>query len=223
MRAYKFLDKADVDKMLGGTVLMRPLRHFIKLEATAGRWIGDAMESGVLANIKGLHTAQSVSEMTPVGFSPIIGGHSVESYMEDCIIHFKAPDDFYIWSSSVGNLKDLKSVMCIKSERNPKPYEACIEILDLEAFTRHVHATGVIGPTTFSGAFSECQLAQVSYQEVTKVPGTGRLPSPGPFIKSKDFEFQREHRFAAKPRGNLTDQIIVHFPRPAQFLRQITI
>jgi hypothetical protein len=211
--------------MLAGSILLRPLRYFIALEQTKGRWIGDAMEGSVMADLKGSHDGKAVMEMTPLGHNPIISVAPGLSNVTitDCVLHYTTPTSLYVWCVSAGQLPDLRKAMCVKSGQNPNPYNACVQIIDFGAFTAHVIRNGTIGALIADKAFSRATIRPVEYGEIRKTTSRERLPTPGPFLKDKDFAFQREYRMVLEPRGDMGDAVVVHFPDAQRFLRRVDL
>jgi Protein of unknown function (DUF2934) len=135
---YKFLDAADVDKVLvNSTLIVSSLEYFRKLEAASeltvrGSFVmrenSPELETANKANI-GLGMFRTFAEING-GTIDISGTRFIHT----------APN-LFCFSASVGNIDELAREMNVKAER---PYNACLRILDIGALRKRIFDVGRI-------------------------------------------------------------------------------
>jgi hypothetical protein len=218
---YKFLHEKDVEKVLDGSLMFRPLRFYRELEKTHGPWIGDELENTVkLVTGDRFVTAAQLDRLTPTGGFKFIAGDIVVRNIT--IIWGGTSDprfDPYVWCASFGTFPELCRAMCTKSDRNLDPYDACIAIPCFQSFCAHIVDAGIIdGGARVRDLRGEAKA--VGYGHVTYGPDVATPPIPSPFLKSHTFSQQREVRWAILPDRDYGDQLFVTFPDARNFMKR---
>lgn len=221
MRAYKFLNADDVPKMMAGSILMRPLRYFRDIEAKMGTWIGDGLENSVEITLSRTHglTYDEAKSVMPPGYSFDDTGFPL-NITEGVRFIYESGDEKFVFCISVGDFGHLREAMCVRSERNPQPYDACVEIMYVKSFFQHIVNTGMIGQARFLDVFEPPGLGKVRYEDVSRSVASLPLAEPDPFRKRRQFQFQSESRLVATPRTVLTDAVKVTFKDAGLFIRE---
>lgn len=220
-----------VGTFCGGSVLFRPLSYYRILEvATGDRRIGDRTE-GVLRWTKANSLAGEDSGVgnfklqldVTAGTLGMSGGPKLVAYAQNpdgfayCrggspSITYTQITDGYAFCFSKGELDKLWLVMCDPADVDP--YDAAIEILDLQSFIWHLYFTGEfrIGsqPLMYVRDVFRLEWSRVQYRTSTderddrpvseKVP---LLAGGKPFVKGMDYESQSEWRIVLYPNTPL--------------------
>jgi hypothetical protein len=147
---YKFLDSADVDKVLiDGTMVISSLEYFRRLEAN---WadIGDPLEGASELTVKGDFVIRENSPELALVNNANIGLGMFQKFAavsEGGVIDFSnvrvvhvVPKSF-IYSVSIGNIDELTTEMGVKSKR---PYDACLRVPDLRGLQCKIFECGRI-------------------------------------------------------------------------------
>jgi hypothetical protein len=163
----KFMRSVDVDKILAGSILFRPLRYYRILEIVSGdRWIGDRsegvshwIENNPLASEPSdsgkisvnIDVASGAIEMSgpPKGVSGIVMTSGVADNIhsmgmsEGSSANLRAHVvDGFAFCFSKGDLDSLWPVMCRQTDDDP--YDAAVEINDLYRFVINLYFFGTL-------------------------------------------------------------------------------
>lgn len=221
---YKFLNKQDVDYVLQEeTILISKQSHYrSEYERTGDEWIGDPRDGDSRLRLN-LFTSKPSQEdidaaaRVSIGIDKdsrniwMFGNESIERY------------DEYIFCVAKGDLESLTAAMCTRSERNKNPYDACIEINDMDALCKLL-GDGCEGyaRAPMRGQFvvhSNSPLEDVQYVDGFR---DARLEQHHPFVKRTIFRHQCEARIIMSVSPN-TDvpTIIVKVPGMSKVMSRI--
>jgi hypothetical protein len=148
---YKFLDSADIDKVIvNGTLMVSSFEFFRKLEASQWGAIADPLDAASELTVGGPFVIRENSpELETVNkaniglgmfqkFANVSGGGTID--ISGARFVHTIPN-LFIFSAAVGELNELTTEMCVNAERR---YDACLRILDLAALRRRIFEAGRI-------------------------------------------------------------------------------
>ena len=177
MPIFKFLEKKHVGAMLAGNFRFGRLRYYQLRESIEGDcWIGDVNEGKAINKL-----AEWKSRRTEIrNFTSV--EHS----------------DFYILSLAQGGLSALANEFC--NPACPDPYDACIEITDLECLVQTIAEYGKVNGIPFNELFEVPPLHDIVTYESNVGDIIGQRVLPSAFRKGLIYRSQCEYRIAAKPK-----------------------
>ncbi|MCA1514558.1 hypothetical protein [Bradyrhizobium sp. NBAIM01] len=218
---FKFLRSRDVNSILGGSVLIRPLSFYRRIEEEGGKpWIGDRLEytSEVLVQHISDRTTDLLKRIAPAGMpaaiSPMEGAKDWSA--RNLMLSYTFIDDPWVFCASDGDLKQLTKIMCDGSEDG---YDACIKIKDFGAFVTHLYRMGRVNDKPLAVLFKGSRCDQVKYDRVSLLIEEGPPPAPNPFLKDVKFSDQQEARYVLLPANPIAeDTLFVKFPDPDKYL-----
>jgi hypothetical protein len=205
---YKFLDAADVDKVLiNNTLIVSSFEYFRKLEAAQWGTIADPLEAASELTVKGSFVIREdspeleVANKANIGlgmfqtFAKIHGGGIID-ISETRFIH--TVPNLFVFSASVGNINDMTVEMCVKAER---PYDACLRIMDIGALRKRIFDAGRIPEMNckVSEIFEPGLIRVVEYEARSRDIREGETIVPSPFKKDMKFKHQSEVRILGLP------------------------
>lgn len=223
MSLYRFLDSQHVSGILNGQIRVGNLNYYRLLEIVTGdKWIGDK-EEGIARN-----TLSAIS-ITPENRD----SKTLEILEENNIAQIAPGSTFicsqiniisyvncFIWSMSLGELRDLKPIMT-NPENSLYTYNSCIEIMNVAAFSRHLMTYGTINGEPAGKLFTNIGQNRVEYLGNEGDLRNGKIQA-SPFLKSPIYKTQAEFRFAFYLRNpSKEDHIFIDFPEPQKFIRHV--
>jgi hypothetical protein len=228
---FKFVDSAHIDRLLvEGTVLMRRLSHFRKLERVSGAWIGDALEARSVLTVDQYVTSPTVTaeeqkildefRFKDRGILKFSGGGQVS--LERISFVSEIPDEYFLFCASFGELESLKEAMC---STGAIAYDACIEIAHIDLLAHHIFRQGQVVELAMqpvSTLFDEPEVGPVSYEKATKQIGQGMARPGSLFVKDSYFSSQSEVRIALRQRiPSLPETVTIKLRKPARVFREV--
>ena len=188
---YKFLDAADVDKVLvNSTLIVSSFEYFRKLEAAQWGAIADQLEAASELTVRGSFVMRENSPELETANKANIGLGMFRTFAE---IHGGTIDisgtrfihtapNLFCFSASVGNIDELAREMNVKAER---PYNACLRILDIGALRKRIFDVGRISEMNckVSEIFETGLIGVVEYEERSRDIREGETIVPSPFKK----------------------------------------
>ncbi|WBL82294.1 hypothetical protein I3J27_18350 [Bradyrhizobium xenonodulans] len=218
---YKFLRARDVDSMMSGSVLIRPLSFYRRLEEEGGKpWIGDRLENRSEVSVGHLSdkTPELLKRIAPTGMpaaiSPMDGAKDWS--VDNINFTYEFANDPWVFCASDGDLEALTKVMC---GGGGDSYDACVRIKDFSAFHRHLHERGHVDGEPLANLFKASHADRVRYDRVSIAIEEGQPLVPNPFLKDIKFADQREARYALLPANPIEkDTLFVRFSSPDNYL-----
>ncbi len=222
---YKFLDTADVDKVLiDGTIIISNLEYFRRLESN---WadIGDPLEGASELTVNGSFVIRENSPELALVNNANIGMGMFQKFAhvsEGGIIDFsnvrifhQLPPKWFIYSVSVGDIDELTTAMCVKSER---PYDACLRVSDLGELQRKIFERGRIRELNcgVGEVFLPDLIQAVEYEPRSRDIRQGPVIEPSPFKKDEKFKGQAEVRVLFVPKEQVQipkERLIIEIPQ----------
>jgi hypothetical protein len=208
-----------------GTVKISSLTYYRGLEGS-DQWIADRLEGRVEIDPGGIIVSENEDKLTPLLPHSLRNSVRAESggtiqFAAGTKITVEHPD-VYIFSASIGNLIELKDVMCRKSQEQ---YDACIAISSIERLAHRMFFRGRVlnlDNAKVSHLFSTFQCSAVSYNNLSRTPASGRAPEASPFLKDTKFESQSEFRIVLFPLRPIEySTLLIRLPRPDQLFHAI--
>jgi hypothetical protein len=229
---YKFLDSADVDKVLSnGTIAVSSFEYFRKLEEQQWGLIADRLEGGTELTTEPMIVTENSPELAMLNnaniglgmirqFANLSGGAT----MNMGAVKFIHQIPGFIYCASVGHLDDLVAYMTKTAERK---YDACLKIKDLEKLGQQLFDGGwVVGQEKpVPELFGQGAIGVVEYEERSRSIKQGQVLVPSPFKKAKHFDGQSEIRIFLEPKSGLTlpDRLIIGLDSPKNLFEQVAI
>lgn len=227
MPLFKFLNASHVHHLTKAENL-RVCRqsHYRKMyERTGDDWIGDEHEgrSEVLLNEMFIEEVGPAEQMIAArsGIGLMLGIKHIHLKNIQSVRHF---NDF-IFCAAQGEFDELRVAMCTKSDFNPFPYDACLEITDSSAFISCLmHGTVLCESLTEpTQGIRSTDFSKVIYQNT---PLNAFAYDHLPLIKRTKFSLQSEARliieFVDKRIGDM-EVVNIHCPGISAFLREIPL
>jgi hypothetical protein len=229
---YKFLDAADVDKVLiDGTMVISSLEYFRRLEVN---WadIGDPLEGASELTVKGNFVIRENSpELALVDNANIglgmfqkfaaVSGGGVVDISNVRFVH--VVPKLFIYSVSVGNIDELTTEMCVKSKR---PYDACLRVPDLGELQRKIFERGRIRDLNcgVNEVFLPGLIQAVEYEPRSRDIRKGPVIEPSPFKKDEKFKGQAEVRVLFVPKEQVQvseERLIIEIPELTSLFEEV--
>jgi hypothetical protein len=223
---YKFLHSAHLDEVVTrGKIKIGSLSHYRGLEGQ--QWISDRLEGRVKLNPGAMHLTEHDNPLDRMLPSSLVRRHAVamnggEIIIEDGVTITIEHPDVFIFSACKGDLESLTEVMCLTAE---DPYDACLNIVDLDLLAHRMLFRGILPAHQnqkmwrFFATFHVCD---VSYTTLSRGPELGSSPEAGPCLKDLKFASQQEARIVFIPREPIrASSLIVEIPRPRRLLSEV--
>lgn len=226
MPYFRFLDSRYIDKWLSGNLRVGNARYYRLLETiTNDDFIGDCHEAQTIVDtgpvlITPGNREPKTTEMlkTQRFFDNVPEGMTID--MPNGMQTLKRVECF-ILSLSFGGLADLKPSMT--NPRKIKPsYDGCVEILDIEAFCRHIEKEAKINGAPFKDFFNRVEHKTVKYTgQNTDI--YSRKIEADPFLKLPKYEVQKEYRLVFYPQNKpwYEDHVNIFIPNANKFIREV--
>jgi hypothetical protein len=231
---YKFLDTADIDKVLDGTIIISSLEYFRGLEEKEWAGIGDPLDGASELTVKGeFIITEGSQELEMINesvealglfkgkFAHVSAGGKI--VMSDSRFLPLAPR-LFIYSVTIGNIDELTTCMCVNVKR---PYNACLRIADLEGLQRNIFECGRVRNLNclVSEIFLPGLIRPVEYEPRSRDVRQG-LPviEPSPFKKAEKFSGQSEVRVLFVPKEGVAipeERLIIEISEPTVFFTEM--
>jgi hypothetical protein len=230
---YKFLDSADIDKVIvNGTLVVSSFECFRKLEESQWGAIADPLDAASELTVGGPFIIRENSpELETVNkaniglgmfqkFANVSGGGTID-ISGARFVH--AIPNLFIFSAAVGELNELTTEMCVNAERR---YDACLRILDLAALRRRIFEAGRIPDLNcrVSDVFEPGLIGAVEYEARSRDIREGVAIEPSPFKKDVKFKHQSEIRMLFVPKDQAEipkERLIIEIPDPASLFKEV--
>ncbi len=226
---YKFVSPGDEKYFSIGSIQFRKLSYYRNLEK---KWIGDPMEGRVNVFIdrmesaklepndpSGMHViGRSVGRLS--GLIAVPTGVSSNAIIQNVGFDLRCKDVF-IWCASLGPLSLLRETWAKYSDAgydNATP----LGINDIKDLFNYLVEDGSIeidgSAKKFKDIFQYVHMGIVQYKERSGLYGVVDLNSASPFIKEKEFSWQREFRIILTPyRDDLPHTLKIEIGRNKLF------
>jgi len=201
MIAYKFLRSTDTHFLMNGSFKFGSINFYQMLEYVYDdQWIGDKNEGISVNVINDLSVLPEQNEeinsknaktLEMLGLAENVALGATVSFQH---ISFISQKHAYIMSLSVGDFSGLANAMANPPE-GQEPYDACIEISDVEAFANCLYECGTIGGTRLTSILPPPQKGNVTYESNSGDLLTSPVES-SIFRKSPSYRNQSEYRIA---------------------------
>jgi hypothetical protein len=232
---YKFIDAADVDKVLvNGTLIVSSFEYFRKLEAAQWGAIADPLEAASELTVRGSFVIRENSPELEIANKANIGLGMFQKFAEVSeggiidisgtrFIH--AAPNLFVFSASVGEINELTKEMCVKAER---PYNACLRILDIGALRKRIFDAGRIPELNckVSEVFEPGLIGLVEYEARSQDIREGETIVPSPFKKDIKFKHQSEVRMLLVPKEPVNiskERLIIEIPGLASMFEKVFV
>lgn len=232
---YKFLDAADVDKVLvNDTLIVSSFEYFRKLEAAQWGAIADPLEAASELTVRGSFAIRENSPELETVNKANIGLGMFQKFAEvseggiidiSGIRFVHTAPNLFVFSASVGEINELMEEMCVKAER---PFDACLRIVDIGALRKRIFDTGQIRELNckVSEVFEPGLIGMVEYEVRSRDIREGETIVPSPFKKDVKFKHQSEIRMLFVPKEGvnvLKERLIIEIPGLASMFEQISV
>ncbi|WJY16674.1 hypothetical protein PCO82_08575 [Pectobacteriaceae bacterium CE90] len=221
---FKFHDATYTNHLLAGEWLVSSLDYFSYMELkSADQWIGDHTESGIIHRGKGelsWEGGNTPPEDAYMRGEGLIGGGPI------CGITLVNPTFLKTeWPAHVISLCHGEYSPCAYAMlEEPEPqyrYNACLEISDIEGFTRALWEEGsTASGTPLRELFKEPLIGPMIYGEREAMINEQTPLQPGYFSKRSSYTKQSEFRivFPHIEKWAIRDRLTFRFARPERFL-----
>jgi hypothetical protein len=230
---YKFLDTADIDRVLvDGTIKVSSFECFRKLEVATWGDIADPLEGASELTAKGEFILRENSPELEMANKANIGlgmfrrfAHVESGGIVDMsnarFVH--AIPNLFIYCASFGKIDELKTKMCVNAER---PYNACLRISNLAALQRRIFESGWLKDLNckVSDVFRPGLIQAVKYEARSRDIREGGVIEPSPFKKAMKYNPQSEVRVLLIPKDQAQipmEQLIIKIPEPASLFTEV--
>jgi hypothetical protein len=230
---YKFLDAADVDRVLkDGTVRISSFKYFRELEEKEWGLIADRLEGAaemttpkifvLTENSRELDLMNNAGFMAGnIGKFANISGGGLISIGGAKFVHL-VPG--HIYCASYGEFEALKRYHTEEAEHK---YNACLRIRDFEGLLDRIFRTGMISEThaKFLDLFDRYNIGRVEYEPRSRSVEDGKMLDASPMKKALVFKPQSEARIHFVPVEGQTaaDRLIVKIDDPGSLFEQVAM
>jgi hypothetical protein len=230
---YKFLDTADIDKVLvNNTIKVSSLEYFRKLEVTKWGDIADTLEGASELTMQGEFVLRENSPELEMANKANIGlgmfrqfarvkGSGIVNMSNARFVH--ATPNLFIYCASVGKIDELTTAMCVNAER---PYDACLRIVNLTALQERIFESGWVRDLNckVSDVFHPGFIQAVKYEVRSRDIREGGVLEPSPFKKAGKYKRQSEVRILLIPKQGAQigkDQLIIEIAEPTSLFTEV--
>jgi hypothetical protein len=230
---YKFLDSADIDKVIvNGTLIVSSFQYFRKLEEKQWGAIADPLDAASELRVEGpFIIRENFPELEIVNKANIglgmfqkfadVSGSGTINISGTRFVH--STPNLFIFSATIGEINELTTEMCVNAERR---YDACLRILDLPALRRRIFEAGRIQDLNcnVSDVFEPGLIEAVEYEPRSRDIREGGVIEPSPFKKDTKFKHQSEIRMLLVPKEQAEipkERLVIEIPDPASLFEEV--
>lgn len=233
---YKFLNSEHVDFVLVQKTLKISSSDYFRRQYEAmpikNDFINDPDEGRSYWHQSTPFELENATDLERQAAAIMLGSMSIPAsssttFSNNSIVTFVP--SFHMISFAEGPLEDAAAALCVPMEGIDRPYDACLEIADIDALMSDVLNAGkIIGEEgasmPFGHLFSRVIVNPVRYETVAADFGSPQ-PIADPFLKGRAFSAQREVRGVFEQRGNsrIDDTLIVHVETLDKHIRRVDL
>ncbi|MBP7346471.1 MAG: hypothetical protein KA952_08035 [Sediminibacterium sp.] len=228
MPIYRFMNKDRVQCFLNGNLRPGNARFYRLLEiVTDNQSIGDKSESKVVANTGPISITPEERDAKTLD---MLQTQHI-AYLEENVtfkvfggVEIIKSKECYILSFCIGELENFIPIMTDPSQVG-YCYDACVELLDANAFCKDLENCQINGSIAFNEVFSHCEHGKVQYTGQNTDVWESEI-QVNPFLKSSTYSKQSEYRFLLYPYKDkkiYDDHLHISVPNTLEHFREIPL
>ncbi len=233
---YKFLNSEHLDFVFGQKTLKISSSAYFRRQYEAmpvkNDFINDPHEGHAFWHQAEPFVLESATELereaAKIMFSMMpLPASANATFSNNSIVSFIP--SFHMISFAEGPIEEAAAALCAPMQGIPKPYDACLEILDIDALMADLLNLGTVsnpqgGVTRFHELFHQVCVNQVRYQDI-EANFDSEQPIADPFLKDRSFAAQREVRgvFERIAGSQVEDTLIVHVETLDKHMKPVDI